>query len=383
MKLPSDLEKLRASEWETPPPNGFRDEVNQPIKFDVALKARTSEDVARVLEYAAENHLIVKTGGAITSSGSFTHPEKEWMDAHGKEGAILLTFSDAPDSEFNRIEINEEEATATAGAAVSLQKLRDAVDHQTEGRLVSPMRITTMDARLVATFLGSGGVSDACSDMNSLMAASQWMDGTGRIVKEEYARGTYFDWSCFNRVNKGRIGVEMSGRGGPFGVGLHATTRLREPYVEVNRFVISFLEGDDPEEVHASVLGFIHQLNMGAQSMASGLKFKPVGVEIMDKHSIALAARNGHKLEAIPGNTQTVVILDAAQAFDEKNKGPDEVISWYLENGLMDADLVMDEEKVSFVPLTQCQDVEAAEAFRLAGPDGARRVIKQAFPTST
>ncbi len=89
MKLPSDLEKLRASEWETPPPNGFRDEVNQPIKFDVALKARTSEDVARVLEYAAENHLIVKTGGAITSSGSFTHPEKEWMDAHGKEGAIL------------------------------------------------------------------------------------------------------------------------------------------------------------------------------------------------------------------------------------------------------------------------------------------------------
>ena len=236
--MPNDasLDKIRAPEWDAP----VKDELGSPIDRTHAFRVTTRNELAAILNWAAENRMIVSPAGSFSSSSAFKSPPREWMEKHEKNGIVLVGFDNSAKSEFSQISVDTDKMEASAGAAVNLQHFTDFVDSETKGELENRMTITTMNAGLVATLLGSGGVSDSALSVDSICTASEFMNGLGRVRSEKYIPGDYFDYSSFDMVNPNQLGREMSGRGGPFGIGLNATVKLFERPKMIHKVIYEF-----------------------------------------------------------------------------------------------------------------------------------------------
>lgn len=384
--IPTSLQALIDTEFEGP--TGQRmDEVGDPIRFHRAFAVKTSEQLAQVLEFAAEESCVVTPMGAATSSGSFKHLTATWLAAHQKKGVVLVRFPDSPDSEFSEIVLDESGQRARVGAAVSIAKLTHSIETLTEGRLVNPMTITTNEARLVATFVGSGGVSDYCRSMSDLMDEATWMDGSigADSVRHNTFKmpSTYFDYGSYKRVDPDRIPLDMSGRGGPFGIGLHVGIRLEKAPLSKDRVVIHFNTNGDKFEVYKTFLDFISHVNRAAKDFGGHLKVKPRGMEIMDRASIQMLAQRGKRFPHLPDTAQVSLIMDLIQDQEDGELMDGwEKLFWLAEEGIFPSniwDSIMGEEGLySMVPLNT-EDAKQAESFRLDGPDQARWFIKHGY----
>ncbi len=260
-----------------------------------AFRVKTREELARVLEAAREKRVLVRPAGALTSSKAFVAPPAGFMAEHKKEGVWLVGFD--PSGEFGEIHVDFAREEVSVGAAVSLQQMDDAVSERTRiqngsnrPRLANRMKITTMDALAVATALGSGGVSDAGHSSVTDMTGSTWMDGRGIVHRENYDPGNYFDLasSSFARVDHRKVGRDMSGRGGPFGIGLTSRFKLVEAPVSVNASVYPFF--GSPQDVREQLARFIVDMNRKAvQLEAEQSSLQIASMELMDIHAMNVA----------------------------------------------------------------------------------------------
>lgn len=370
------MDELVSKSWMERKADGeAKDEASKPMNFDVAFLAKTERDVRHVLEWAAERDCIVDVVGAASSSDCFDKPHREWLEEQGKKGRVLLELSGNEDSDFSHVRIDEEQQIAHVGAGLSLEEVRNIVDHRTNQRLESPMTITTMDARLVATFMGSGGAADDASDATSLCAANVYMDGRGHRVHEDYSHladvATYFGFNTFDPVNPKQMALEMMGRGGPFGVGMYSTTRLR-PKLDKHRFVLNLM-GDAEETQHAMIDSIVELNQRGKELKKAGLQvIKPFSMEMMDRAAIELAWEAGFSSAGIHEDAQRIVILTFAQTAE-----CEDAMEWMYDNGLFLEDWCYDMDRFDVKEVKGEDNVKAVEAFRLAGPDQARVLIKR------
>lgn len=369
--MPNDgkLDKISASEWEAP----LKDELGSPVDRTRAFRVSTNRELAEVLSWAAERSMIVSPVGSLTSSSNFKAPPDEWMEKHGKKGVVLIGFSESEGSEFARVSFDMDRMEVTAGAAVSLKHLSDLVGEEGRGQLENRMTITTMDAKLVATLLGSGGVSDSALSVDSLATASEWIDGKGEVHSETYTPGDYFDYSSFNPVTAGQVGKEMSGRGGPFGVGLNATIKLFESPKQIHRVVYAFRrDGRTEEDVQTAFLDTIVELNQARAQ--KGLELEPRAFEIMDAAAMKIAREAmGWAPPNLHDDTDIIIIAEFAQM----NTGDPAVMEWLFENGFIPDAYMADVENIQ---LLKSADASSIEKYRLFGPDEIRNIRKRKFP---
>lgn len=341
-----------------------KDALGTPIQRTEAVRVSTIAELQEVIEWARERGRLVQAAGAFTSSGSFKMPPKEWMDKHEKTGLVLVGFDNRPTSEFSHVSVDLDSMKASVGAAVSLEALGHAVTDASRGQLENRMTITTMDAGAVATLLGSGGVSDEAHSMTSLGVASRWVDGNAKVHEEHYEPGEYFDYSSFDEVKPDQVGKEMTGRGGPFGVGVEATVRLFEAPRGVYKVIYGFGNSPDTEE---KFLTAIADLNAAKKSV-SGSEFRPRAFEIMDRSAMNVAEEGMSWKPSLPGDTELVIIAEFADF------GGGDFASFLFENGFMPDSI--DGERVVLV---EEKDTQKLDRFRLQGPEHIRAIKKRNF----
>lgn len=372
---------LEALAWPgVPPMDSLGSRVDQTRAFTV----KTREELARVLEAAWEADAIVRPGKGFTSSKVFVAPPQAWMDAHRKKEVWVVGFDNR--GEFGRIEVDMRDQKVTVGAAVSLQEMDDAVREQTivangarRPRLANVMRITTMDAGAVATALGSGGVSDAGESSISAMQGSEWMDGRGVVHRECYTTQDYFGpaSSSFGRVNHLRVGQEMSGRGGPFGIGLESTFKLVEAPVEDYTAVFAF--NGSRESLREQLARFVVGMNLKADELRrEQAPIQLMSLELMDRNAMDIAAEGVGSRPNFQFHTEPdlIVIADFAQ-YDWWDDGDaalsdNDAIGQAFELGLVPEELF---EAVN--PIPRGEKRKELTKFRLQGPEHIRMMLKQ------
>ena len=69
-----------------------------------AFRVKTREELARVLEAAGEEKVLVRPAGALTSSKAFVAPPAGFMAEHKKKGVWLVGFD--PSGEFGEIHVD-------------------------------------------------------------------------------------------------------------------------------------------------------------------------------------------------------------------------------------------------------------------------------------
>lgn len=372
-----DLDKMR---WLEHP---SMDSLGASVASTHAFQVGTRGELAKVLEFAREEKMLVRPAGALTSSKAYVAPPQSFMDHHGRRGVVLVGFKS--EGEFGRINVDLDREEVTVGAAVSLQAMDDEVarvssvaNGSTRPRLANLMKITTMGASAVATALGSGGVSDAGESAISLMTGSRWVDGRGILHRENYDPRGYFNRisSTFARVDHRQIGAQMTGRGGPFGIGLEARFKLAEAPVSSNTVVYPFY--GSREEALAALEEFTVSMNtLSDRLKAEQSPIQVQSLELMDSAAMEIASEgmSGWK-PAINGrgDLQFAVIADFAQ-FDFLDRGES---AWSANTAIEQAfeqGLVPEAFYETATPI----DGEAAEklrAFRLQGPEHIRMKYK-------
>ena len=371
---------LNALEWEGVPEV---DSLGARIDQAQAFRVRTKEELARVIEAAREANVILRPGGAFTSSKAFVAPPASWMEAHRKKGVWVVSFDHR--GEFGEIKVDMDREEVTVGAAVSLQQMDDAVRERTvidngvrRPRLGNVMRITTMDASTVATALGSGGVSDAGESSISAMKGAQWVDGRGVLHNENYDPTDYFSSasSSFARVDHRRVGMEMSGRGGPFGIGTQARFKLVEAPVADFTAVFPFV--GSAEEVREQLADFTVVMNRRSKELK--MEQAPVqlmALELMDRAAIDVAAEGmGRRPFSFTEEPSLVVIADFAQ-YDWWDEG---TRPWADSDALLHAFehcLVPPAFAESVQPIFGSSGRKEVSAFRLQGPEHLRALLKK------
>lgn len=370
--MPNDasLDRVRAVEWNDAP---VKDELGSAIDRTHAFRVSTREQLAEVLAWAGENKLLVSPGGAFSSSSAFKALPKEWMEKHGKKGIVLVGFDESPKSEFSQISVDTDKMEVSAGAAVNLKHLSDVVDSESRGELENRMTITTMNAKLVATLLGSGGVSDSALSVDSLCTASEFMNGRGKVRSETYIPGDYFDYSSFDMVNPNQLGREMSGRGGPFGIGLNATIKLFERPKKTYKVIYEFSRSiGSVDIIRRSFLDTIVAMNIAAQQ--KGLALVPRAFEIMDGSAIKMA---GDAMNWMPSHITSDPELIIIAEFAQPESGDHDVLDYLLSNGFVPDAYMPFADNIRVVG--SC-DTHQLETFRLFGPDEIRNIRKRQFP---
>ncbi|MBI4127080.1 hypothetical protein HY463_00050 [Candidatus Peregrinibacteria bacterium] len=370
------IRRLDIPEWDAPK----RDELGSSVDRNHAFIVSTRAQLAEVLDFAAAEKLLVSPAGAFSSSSQFKSPPRDWMEKHGKNGIVLVGFDGGRNSEFSDLEVDTDAMTARAGAAVNLQALSDAVEQKSGGQLENLMTITTMNAGLVATLLGSGGVSDSAHSVDSLALGSEWMDGKGAVHEEKYIPGDYFDYSSFNEVDPAQVGREMSGRGGPFGIGLNACVKLFRAPVNVVRAIYPFARGYKAlEVVRRDFLQTIVELNKARGQ--KGLLLEPRSFEYMDKEAIAIAREAMAWSPNLSEDTEFLMIVEFAQT------RPADLGDTIIGTELYDTGFIPDvyadyAEGVYFIRKSEDErsDFKKLERFRLLGPDQIRAIRKRDFP---
>lgn len=358
------------------------DSLGASVDAHCAFRVRTREELALVLESARSANVIVRPAGALTSSKAFIGPPPAFMKAHNKSGIWLVGFD--PSGEFGEISVDMGREEVTVGAAVSLQQMNDAVAEHTRiangsnrPRLTNLMRITTMDALAVATALGSGGVSDDGHSSISTMTGSNWMDGRGVSHRENYDPSDYFgsESSSFARVNHLRVGLEMSGRGGPFGIGLSARFRLGEAPVSQNSVIFPFY--GQKESVREQLAKFVVEMNQHARVLKD--MQSPVQVasmEFMDIHAMNVASQGtGTRPFNFPSDPACIVIVEFAQ-FDFFDT---DMTPWASHDAAMqacDANLIPEAFYESMVVVPEGARQKELTTFRLQGPEHMRSIYK-------
>lgn len=359
---------LELKEWQDAP---TADQLGSSIFADRVFRVDTREELARVLEMAGNDGHVVRALGAGTSSKAFTAPPRSFMEGEGKKGLTLVAFGEGPNSEFKRCEVDLDRGVVHVGAGVSLDEVARVVKEASYGRLENPLTITTMDAKAVATALGSGGVADSSDSAFSTMAASKWMDGRGRIHEERYKLGSYFDpeTSSFYPVHPHQIGREMTGRGGPFGVGMEVSLKLRKAPRSVETVIFPF--SGTTEEVRARLMQFILEMNQKGDAVESDGPVELRSLEVMDREAMTVAGEVSSWRPKFSGDeAKLIVIADFGLKTDESALGS------IYEAGFLPDDFV---ESDCFQMLGQ-GDKELCRTFRLHGPDHMRTILKRDFP---
>lgn len=368
---------LNAMEWKNPPE---MDSLGAPVGAQRAFRVKTREELARVLEAAREERVLVRPAGALTSSKAFVNPPKAFMEEQKKNGVWVVSFS--PEGEFGQISLDLDREEVTVGAAVSLAQMDEAVRERSKNgnhraRLANLMKITTMDALAVATALGSGGVSDAGHSSVTTMTGSHWMDGRGVVHRENYKTGDYFDSasSSFARVNHRKVGVEMSGRGAPFGIGLSARFTLGEAPLSTHTFVYPFF--GSPEKVRAELAQFTVEMNqLAARLEAEQSPIQVAAMELMDKCALNVAAEGtGSRPFSFSEDPAMVVIVD----FDQFDCFGDTACAWSVSDAVekaLDLGLVPESFMEHVAPINEGKRRDV-NTFRLQGPEHIRSILKR------
>lgn len=375
---------LDALEWRDVPD---MDSLGAKVDQTRAFRVSTRGELARVIETANEAGVILRPAGAFTSSKAFSAPPPAWMQAQRKNGVWVVGFDKR--GEFGEINVDMSREEVTVGAAVSLQEMDDAVRERTvvengsaRPRHANVIRITTMDALAVATALGSGGVSDAGESSISAMKGSQWMDGRGIVHNENYDPKDYFDpsSSSFARVDHRRVGMEMSGRGAPFGIGLQSRFKLVEAPVESFTAVYPFFGSD--AAVRAQLAEFVTCMNVTADRLK--LEQAPLQVaalEAMDFDAMNVAAEGlGRKPFSFSEDPSLIVIADFAQYdwWDEGTSAWDDMEALCQANEL---GLIPPDFQETVVSIGGASKREVTN-FRLQGPEHMRAILKRRKLTS-
>ncbi len=370
---------LDIPEWDAP----RHDEMGSPVDRHHAFGVSTRDQLAAVLEFAAEGNLLVSPAGALSSSSQFKSPPRDWMERHNKKGIVLVGFDEGPKSEFSTLEVDSNAMTATVGAAVNLQALSDAVDARSDGKLENLLTITTMNAKAVATLLGSGGVSDSAHSVDSVALGSEWMDGKGGVHEETYVPGDYFDYSSFNEVNPAQVGREMSGRGGPFGIGLDATVKLFHAPVNIVRAIYPFARGNKSlDDVRRDFLQTIVELNKARRQ--NGLLLAPRAIEYMDKHAVSLARDAMGWSPNLSEDVEFLMVVEFAQTRRADLSDASIGMSLYSDGFIPEvyadyADGVYFNRKST----DENSHYKKLERFRLLGPEQIRALRKRDFPKAS
>lgn len=370
---------LDALEWrEVPDIDSLGAKVDQARAFRVSTRA----ELARVIEAANEEGVILRPVGALTSSKAFGAPPESWMKAQRKNGVWVVSFDKR--GEFGEINVDMSREEVTVGAAVSLQEMEDAVREKSiiengtaRPRLANVMRITTMDALAVATALGSGGVSDAGESSISAMKGAHWMDGRGVVHNENYDPKDYFDSasSSFARVDHRRVGMEMSGRGAPFGIGLQSRFKLVEAPVETFTAVYPFFGTE--ASVRDQLAKFVTTMNLTADRLK--LEQAPLQVaalEVMDLDAMNVAAEGlGRKPFSFSDDPCLIVIADFAQ-FDWWDEGSSALDDFEALCQANDLGLIPEDFQESIMSIRGAGKSDVTK-FRLQGPEHMRAILKR------
>lgn len=380
---------LNALRWQNPPD---MDSLGAPVANTEAFRVSTAEELALVLGHARERRMLVNPIGAATSSKSFGAPPASFMNTFDKAGVVLVGFnprlSNGETGPFGRIHVDMRREEVTVGAGVTLREMDDAVrqlsivaNGAARARLMNLLRITTMDAFAVATALGTGGVSDGGDCSNTLMTRSLWVDGRGVLHEENYSPrpGDYFasDTSSFARVNHKQVGREMSGRGGPFGIGVEASFRLMEAPVDTHTIVWGFHDGGG-KSAREKLEEFIVRMNTWSDQMkAQQAPLQTLSLELMDRKALALAREGmgGWSINLNGGEPEFAIIGDFGH-FDFYDEGlasigaSDAMIELYNLGAIT-------EDESELVTAVDGEDACKLRDFRLQGPEHMRSILKK------
>lgn len=353
-----------------------KDSTGGEISFAKAIKVSTREQLAEVLDLAKKEKMLVQAAGSFTSSGSFKSIPREWLDSHDKKGLILVGFDNGSKSEFSNIEVDVQNKEARVGAAVQLHDLSSKVADVSDGRLENRMTITTMDAGAVATLFGSGGVSDEAHSVTSLALDGEFMDGKAELHQEKYSPGKYWDYSSFDPVNRGQIAKEMSGRGGPFGIGTEAVIRLHDAPKSSYKVIYGFKAVGSRFEIEKKFLDTIVALNQARINSGDDV-LRPRSFEIMGADAMQVASEGMNWFpQGIEKDSPLIIIAEFAK-FEPGVMGNEELVDKMMERGFLPDTFDMD----NFVICNSSNSV-LLDTFRLQGPEHIRAIKKRDFPNA-
>ncbi|MBT4384909.1 FAD-binding oxidoreductase [Candidatus Peregrinibacteria bacterium] len=373
-----NVKSIDGLEWQSPP---AQDSLGADVFQTKSVRVGTREELAAALQFAREQKLLVRPAGALTSSKAFVSPPASFMKRFDKTGVMLLGFN--PSGDFSKITVDEDRRLVRAGASVTLAEVAEAVRLATwdndlkRPRLESLMTITTMDAMLVATALGSGGVADSSHSSTTLMRSAQWMDGRGRLHDEaNRPSASYFDYSSFNEVHSGRIAKEMTGRGAPFGIGTEVVYKLGEAPVRRHQLIIPFRGSN--EEVREKLQEFIVAANLADERVkgSRGVLYELKSLELMgiDAMEMAKDGMNGWTPEFEGEEPKAIIIVDVAE-YQNGHELPDEFdsIGKIVELGLIPEEFF---DEAVYIDSSKHKKLDA---FRLQGPEHIRSVRKRKY----